>query len=100
MRLDILVAVSYLCKRVQFPTDGDKQKLIRVIQYVRGTPDLGINLEASKNVSIISYVDASYGVLDDLKSHTVFTVGIGKGPIYAEKVVRRKSIQSLVPKLN
>ena len=79
---------------MQIPTDGDKQKLIRVIQYVRSTPDLGINLEASKNVSIISYVDASYGVHDDLKSHTGFTVGIGKGPISSKSSTQKINTKS------
>ena len=79
---------------MQLPMEGDKQKLIRVIQYVRNTPDLGINLEASENVSVISYVDASYGVHDDLKFHTGFTISIGKGSICLKSSTQKVNTKS------
>ena len=42
----------------------DMKKLIRVLQYVRGTFDFGIKLEVVNSFSITAFVDASYGVSD------------------------------------
>ena len=77
---DILLAIYFLCKRVQVATDVDIIKLRRVAQYIRGTQELGIRLEATNIPEIISHVDASYGVHKDLKSHTGSTMGIEKRP--------------------
>jgi hypothetical protein len=47
---------------VKDPTEEDMKKLQRTVKYIRGTVDLGIVLEADKNLSIMAYIDASYGV--------------------------------------
>ena len=84
VRPDILTAVSFLTKRVQSPNVDDMRKLRRVIRYIRSTKDKGICIDAGKNLSILAYVDASYGVHADYKSHTGCVIGIGKGPVYAK----------------
>ena len=94
VRPDILTAVSFLSKRVQSPTDDDMRKLCRVIRYIRGTKDKGICLEADKYLSILAYVDASYGVHEDFKSHTGSVIGIGKGPIYAKSSGQKLNTKS------
>ena len=75
VRPDILVAVAFLCKRVQVPTEEDMKKLIRVLQYIRGTFDFGIKLEVGNSFSIIAFVDASYGVHTNMRSHTGYFMG-------------------------
>ena len=81
VRPDILVAISFLCKRVQKPNEYDLEKVKRVTQYIRGTRDLGIVLEPSSDVSVIASVGCSFAVHDDMRSHTGYTVGIGKGSV-------------------
>lgn len=94
VRPDILTAVSFLTKRVQSPTDEDMRKLERVIRYIRGTRDMGIIIEARVNLGVFAYVDASYGVHTDYKSHTGCVIGIGKGPVYAKSSTQKINSKS------
>jgi hypothetical protein len=45
-RLDVLLAISFLCTRVSVSTEHDKAKLRRVLEYLRGTLDLSLTLGA------------------------------------------------------
>jgi len=94
VRPDILTAVSFLVKRVQDPTKEYEEKLKRLIRYVRKTKDMGIGLEGTKNLSVAAYVDASYGVHEDMKSHTGVVIGIGKGPIYSKSSTQKLNTKS------
>ena len=94
VRPDILTACSFLSKRVQNPTEEDMKKLERVIRYLRHTRHLGIILEADKHLTVIAYVDASYGVHQNMKSHTGCTIGIGRGPIYAKSSGQKLNTKS------
>jgi hypothetical protein len=47
-----------------------KRRLKQDIRYLRGIKDLGLTLEVDYHVEIIAYIDASYGVHPDKKSHT------------------------------
>jgi hypothetical protein len=55
---------------------------------------MGIVLEASNYLSVIAYVDASYGVHEDMKSHTGCTIGIGRGPVYAKSTGQKLNTKS------
>jgi hypothetical protein len=93
-RPDLLTAVSFLTKRVNKPNGSDMAKLARAIKYLRGTKSMGIKLEADKNLAVLAYVDASYGVHEDMKSHTGCVVGIGKGPLYAKSSTQKLNSKS------
>ena len=94
-RPDILVAVSFLTSRVIDPSEQDAGKLRRVLRYLYGTKGLGIVLEADKQVlRFVCYVDASFGVHADAKSHTGTVVSLGKGPILAKSVKQRITTKS------
>jgi hypothetical protein len=69
-RMDILLTVVFLCTRVSKSTLEDKNKLRRLLQYIRGTIDLGYILAADDLGNMQSCVDASYAVHGDMKSHT------------------------------
>ena len=84
VRPDFLVAVSFLTKRVLSPQRDDWNKLRRAVQYLRKTSNLGMILEGAETISILAYVDASYGVHSDMKSHTGCVIGVGRGPVYAK----------------
>ena len=98
VRPDILVAVSYLTKRVQCPNDEDINKLERVIKYIRHTKDKGIVLEGSKTLQVEAYVDASHGIHEDFRGHTGSTISIGFGPVYSksggQKINTKSSAES------
>ena len=62
-------------------TEQDNRKLHRTLKYLCGTANLGLTSEVS---DFIWYVDASYGVHVDGKSHTGANITLGKGTIYAK----------------
>jgi hypothetical protein len=82
-RPDIQTAIAFLCTRVQQPTRHDQNKLARVIKYLRGTKDLVLRLSA-ENLNIIKWwVDASYGVHHDMRSHTGGAMSMVTGAVYS-----------------
>ena len=78
-RLDIQTAVAFLTTRVSEPTLDDWNKLKRVLQYLRGTIDLKLTLGADDILKAKTWVDVSYGVHDDCRSHTGGAISWGWG---------------------
>jgi hypothetical protein len=94
-RPDICVAVSFLTSRVQESTEQDMDKLKRVLRYLLGTKDFGIVLEADEQIMRLRcFVDASYGVHRDCKSHTGTVVSLGKGPVLVKSVKQKINTKS------
>eukprot|EP01031_Cornospumella_fuschlensis_P031801 gene31801-38441_t len=50
----------------------------RILQYVAGTPTLGLTFQSSEGIKLYATVDASYGNHTDRKSHTGVTLHIGR----------------------
>jgi hypothetical protein len=82
-RPDLLTAVSFLCTRVQSPDVDDWKKLGRCLTYLRDNADLPYTLAMDGPCFIRWWVDASYGVHPDMKSHTGATMSMGRGCVYA-----------------
>jgi hypothetical protein len=80
-RPDILLPVSFLATRIQEPDVDDWKKFQRVLRYLNSTPELGIALECGDKIKIESYIDASYAVHTDYRSHTGMVITLGSGPI-------------------
>jgi hypothetical protein len=98
IRPDILVAVSYLCTRVTVATDRDLDKLNRVLKYLSGTMDQRLTLYAEWPLCVHAYVDASYGVHEDAKSHTGVYLTLGRGAVLGksnkQKIVTKSSTEA------
>jgi hypothetical protein len=99
-RPDIRTAVSFLCGRLTKPDQDDYKKLARVIKYLDSTVDMALVLAADDTGKIKWWVDASYAVHTDMKSHTGGTLSMGKGSIYStsnkQKLVTRSSTEAEV----
>jgi hypothetical protein len=93
-RPDIQTAVSFLTKRVKAPDEDDYKKLRRTMQYLRGSMDILLTLEADDVRIVKWWVDASYAVHNDLKSHTGGTMSLGKGSIYSASKTQRLNTKS------
>jgi hypothetical protein len=93
-RPDILLPVSFLSTRVQSPDTDDLSKLHRVLRYLNSCPNIGIILECDNKVSIQSYIDASYGVHADYRSHTGMVIMLGHGPIDIASTKQRINTKS------
>jgi AAA ATPase containing von Willebrand factor type A (vWA) domain len=78
-RLDIQNAVAFLTTRVSKPDEDDWRKLKRVLQYLRGTLDDKLVLGCVDIGKMKSFVDASFAVHMDMKSHTGGGISWGIG---------------------
>jgi hypothetical protein len=93
-RPDIQTAVSFLCTRVKKPDCDDYKKLARVIKYLRSTVNIPLTLEASSTHIMQWWVDASYAVHPDMKSHTGGILSLGKGAVYATSTRQKINTKS------
>lgn len=80
IRPDIATAVAYLVTRVTRGTVRDVVKLQRVINYLSGTADAGLEFVAGnpkKRMVLEAYMDAAFAGHDDGKSHSGFVLKFG-----------------------
>jgi hypothetical protein len=93
-RPDIQTAIAFLCTRVQKPDTDDYKKLCRVIKYLRKTISMPLRLEADSLNIAKWWVDASYAVHPDMKSHTGGVFTLGKGAIYGTSTRQKINTKS------
>ena len=70
VRPDIETAISFLMRRVSKSDVDDWWKLKRVLAYLKNTIDDVRIIGASSLTQILTWVDASYAVHTDMRSHT------------------------------
>jgi hypothetical protein len=93
-RPDIQTVVAFLTTRVKGPDVDDQKKLRRCIQYLRGSLDIVLTLEAD-NLHIVKWwVDASFAVHPDMKSHTGATMSMGEGSVYSSSTRQKLNTKS------
>jgi hypothetical protein len=80
-RPDISTCIAYLCTRVKEPDTDDWEKLLRLMKYLNGTREMVLMLSADALNILKWYVDASFAVHADFKSHTGSVMSMGKGAI-------------------
>jgi hypothetical protein len=93
-RPDIQTAVAFLCTRVKSPDADDYKKLVRVMRYLRGTIDMPLTLEADDMQVIKWWVDASFAVHPDMRSHTGAYMTMGKGTVYGTSTRQKINTKS------
>jgi hypothetical protein len=93
-RPDVRTAVSFLTSRLQHPDADDYKKMLRVLQYLKGTIDLPLVLAADGSGRVQWWVDASYAVHPDMKGHTGGTMSLGSGSIYSTSTKQKLTTRS------
>jgi hypothetical protein len=91
-RPDIQPAIAFLCTRVKSPTEQDWDKLIKLMKYLNGTKDDKLLLTADDLRIMKWYVDASFAVHPDFKSHTGAVSTMGDGAI--QSISRKQKINT------
>jgi hypothetical protein len=81
-RPDILLTVAFLTTRVSSPDMDDLGTLKRVMRYLRDTKDLALTLDTSDYGVIRWWVDPSFAVHPNMRSHTGAVLSLGKGAVY------------------
>ena len=97
-RPDTLLAVVFLTSRVAKATLQDQAKLKCLLEYLYGTYDLPLILGTDDMQTMYTFVDASYAVHDDMKSHTSGVITFGRGGIGCksakQKLVTKSSTEA------
>jgi len=93
-RPDLLTAVAFLTTRVSSPDVDDMRKLGRCVRYLRRTSHYPLILEANCLRNIRWWVDASYAVHPDMRSHTGATMSLGKGSVYSISTRQKMNTRS------
>ena len=75
-RPDLLLPVTYPASKFYCATTEDLKKAERILYYLVYTRDLGITIRC-EGLQLKCLCDASYGVDDDGRSHTGYTITLG-----------------------
>ena len=93
-RMDILLPVIFLCTRVSKSTEQDRAKLKRVLEYLKGTLHFKYTIGADDMGKIRTWVDASYAVHPDMKSHTGGLLSFGTGGLVCKSSKQKLNTKS------
>ena len=97
-RPDIQPAIAFLATRVKGPGEQDWFKLCKMIGFLKNTSNDVLTLSADDTHNIIWYVDAAFGVHNDMRSHTGAIMSLGEGVIQGistkQKINTRSSTEA------
>ncbi len=93
-RPDINPAIGFLSSRVKVPNEGDWNKLLKTMGFLKGTVNDVLQLEADDTQSLSWYIDAAFAVHADMKSHTGAVFTMGKGAIVSDSRKQRANSRS------
>jgi len=86
------MAVAFLCTRVKDPDTDNYKKLTKVMQYLRNTKNRTLMIEPSDEPKW--WVDSSYAIHSDMKSHTGIYMTLGKGATYKASCKQKLNTKS------
>ena len=93
-RPDIAPVIAFLCARVQSPSEEDWEKLCRMMTFLSQTKTDVLTLSCDKSGDIKWFIDASFAVHEDFKSHTGGTMTLGKGMIISSSTKQKINTRS------
>jgi len=91
-RQDIQTAVALLCTCVQSPDEDDFKKFTRVMQYLRCTRELTLTIEPGADAQW--WIDSSYAIHPDMRSHSGIIMTLGKGVAYSMSCKQKLNTKS------
>jgi hypothetical protein len=91
-RPDIQPSIAVLCTRVKEPNENDWRKLIHLLEFLNCTRDEELTLGADDLRVIKWYVDASFAVHPDFKSHTGGVMTFGHGAV--QSISRKQKLNT------
>jgi hypothetical protein len=82
VRPDIIIIVGFLCTRVKAPLEDDQSKLETLLGYLNKTKHQRIIIKPHGMFKMQAYVDASFGIHVDGKSHTGCVIMVAGVPVF------------------
>ena len=83
-----------MCTKVSKPTESDQQKLDRVLDFLQGTISDPRIFGATSLEDMYTWVDASFAVHNNKRSHTGGTISFGRGAIHAKSSKQKLNTKS------
>lgn len=93
-RQDILPGIVFLATRVHEPNQGDWTKLTKIMNFLEKTKDDIATMSADNTQTIKWYVDSSFAVHKDMKSHTGAVMTLGHGAIISDSTKQKSNARS------
>jgi len=96
-RPDILGAVSFAATKGIKPSKKDYEELLYIVKYLKRTENRGLVLHKindNDDLQLKCYVDASYLIHPDSKSHSGYTISFGDIGIFYAKSIKQKLIST------
>jgi hypothetical protein len=93
-RPDISVPMAFLSSRVTKADEEDWKKLKRLLQYIHGTINMPLTLSIDSMSIMKTWVDASYAIHHDMRSHTGGNIAMGKGTLYSKSAKQKLNTKS------
>ncbi len=97
-RPDLSTAVAFLTTRVKKPDEQDWIKLVRMMRYLRGCPELPLILRADSVPIPKWWIDGAHAVHNDCRGHSGAAMSLGKGAIISgstkQKINTRSSTET------
>ena len=93
-RLDTILTISFLCKRMSCSTEEDWLKLKRLIRYLHGTKERKLTIGAEGMSIMHVLVDAAYAVHENIRSHTGGCTIFSRGAIISKSMTQKLNTKS------
>jgi hypothetical protein len=93
-RPDLQTVVTFLSTRVKSCDEEYYKKLIRMLQFLQATRYEFLTLTSASLHNMRWWVDASYAVHPDTRSHTGGTMSLGRGAIYGTSKQQKLNTKS------
>ena len=93
-RQDLLPGIVFLTTRVRSPNHQDWMKLIKIMNYLKATRNEIMRMSADNSQTIKWYVDSSFAVHKDMKSHTGAIMTLGTGAIVSDSTKQKVNARS------
>ena len=94
-RPDIEVPILFLSTRVSNPSEEDWKKLKRVLGFIKGTINDKRRMGIDDMCNIVTMIDASHAVHENMLSHTGGLVSLGIGILYGKSSKQKLNTKSL-----
>jgi len=91
---DLLLGSSFLSTRAKEPNSNDWKKLGKLFRFSRATQHLKLTLEADGIQVVKWFIDVSFAVHGNMRSHTGAMMMLGKGCMYASSARQRLNTKS------
>jgi hypothetical protein len=93
-RPNVNPGIGFFAGRVKESNEGDWEKLVRVLGFLKGTRDDVLTFEADECQTLTWYVDAAFAVHEDMRSQTGGIFTLGKGSIISDALKQKINTRS------